>query len=405
MADLYFYFFIANLVVTVFLGGYLAISPSLTRKAFLFGVKIPETEQTNPQVKEIKRIYVIGIIITALMILIADIFQYCKWPHLTAFATFYFPWAFFVGHSVFYGVCWTKAKALKSENNWSVSNVVFAESRSSFTRGKLSMIPWLYYIFSLVLIAITAIVSIIIYPSLPDQIVMVFDYRMEPNVWAAKTPFSVMFYSLVGAIKLAILFGVSIFFVVRAKLQISTQDPALSFAQHRLYRRYVSHGFGIMTVGFIIISTLVCFKGLFPDFPLTAALYRIAMIVSCLPLLVILFVSGQGGCKLKPKTSKEDSLAAGYENNETKEIFPGRGDDKYWKLGAFYYNPDDPVLMIEDRFGVGIDLNYSHPAAKVVTVLAVVTLVALYAWLTPRVLSPDFDLSKLLIWWDSFFRK
>ena len=98
------------------------------------------------------------------------------------------------------------------------------------------------------------------------------------------------------------------------------------------------------------------------------------------------------------------SIAAGYENIETKEVFPGRGDDKYWKLGAFYYNPDDPALMIENRFGVSIDLNYAHPAAKVVTVLAVVMLVALYAWITPRVLSPDFDLSKLLIW-DFFIRK
>ncbi|WP_225872663.1 DUF5808 domain-containing protein [Pedobacter frigoris] len=35
-------------------------------------------------------------------------------------------------------------------------------------------------------------------------------------------------------------------------------------------------------------------------------------------------------------------------------------DRKYWKLGLFYYNPDDPAVFVEKRFGIGFDFNWAH---------------------------------------------
>ncbi len=34
--------------------------------------------------------------------------------------------------------------------------------------------------------------------------------------------------------------------------------------------------------------------------------------------------------------------------------------DRCWKLGLFYYNPDDSALFIEKRFGVGYDINFAN---------------------------------------------
>lgn len=48
---------------------------------------------------------------------------------------------------------------------------------------------------------------------------------------------------------------------------------------------------------------------------------------------------------------------------------PPEGDgtpDSAWKLGLFYYNPDDPALLVEKRFGIGWDLNWGRPAAWLV---------------------------------------
>jgi uncharacterized membrane protein len=35
-------------------------------------------------------------------------------------------------------------------------------------------------------------------------------------------------------------------------------------------------------------------------------------------------------------------------------------NDRYWKLGAFYVNPQDPSFLVERRFGVGWTLNFGN---------------------------------------------
>ncbi|MEX3564040.1 DUF5808 domain-containing protein [Corynebacterium phoceense] len=39
-------------------------------------------------------------------------------------------------------------------------------------------------------------------------------------------------------------------------------------------------------------------------------------------------------------------------------------NDHLYKAGMFYYNPDDPAVLVEKRFGVGIDFNYARWQAK-----------------------------------------
>lgn len=46
---------------------------------------------------------------------------------------------------------------------------------------------------------------------------------------------------------------------------------------------------------------------------------------------------------------------------------PGSGSDgtpdECWKLGQIYYNPDDPAMMVEKRFGVGYTINLGNRAS------------------------------------------
>ena len=37
-----------------------------------------------------------------------------------------------------------------------------------------------------------------------------------------------------------------------------------------------------------------------------------------------------------------------------------RDEDKYWKLGQFYFNPSDPAIFIEKRFGAGLTINFAN---------------------------------------------
>ena len=43
-----------------------------------------------------------------------------------------------------------------------------------------------------------------------------------------------------------------------------------------------------------------------------------------------------------------------------------RDDDRFWRAGIFYFNRDDPALVVNRRFGVGWTLNHAHPVSWIV---------------------------------------
>ncbi|MCY1531407.1 hypothetical protein D9M68_666310 [compost metagenome] len=38
----------------------------------------------------------------------------------------------------------------------------------------------------------------------------------------------------------------------------------------------------------------------------------------------------------------------------------GNEKAKFYKMGLFYYNPDDPSLFVDRKIGIGQDLNWAH---------------------------------------------
>jgi uncharacterized membrane protein len=59
---------------------------------------------------------------------------------------------------------------------------------------------------------------------------------------------------------------------------------------------------------------------------------------------------------------------------------PGDGTpDDCWKLGLFYYNPDDAALFVEKRIGFGYTINFARPAAWVVMLLTLLVPLGLMA--------------------------
>jgi len=40
-------------------------------------------------------------------------------------------------------------------------------------------------------------------------------------------------------------------------------------------------------------------------------------------------------------------------------------DDHFWKLGMIYFNPQDPSILVNKRFGIGRTLNFGNPISWV----------------------------------------
>src|SRR5215469_9776584 len=50
-----------------------------------------------------------------------------------------------------------------------------------------------------------------------------------------------------------------------------------------------------------------------------------------------------------------------------------RPPDEAWR-GVFYSNPDDPVLLVPKRFGIGYTLNFGNPRCWIVIALMILML-------------------------------
>jgi uncharacterized membrane protein len=96
--------------------------------------------------------------------------------------------------------------------------------------------------------------------------------------------------------------------------------------------------------------------------PLTSGPPPVTLVL-VLPLLfvalviVVLARQGQGGSRR--------AQGAG-EAAEGARPVGDRTADRYWKVGWFYVNHDDPALFIEKRFGIGYTLNFGRPGSWVI---------------------------------------
>jgi uncharacterized membrane protein len=102
------------------------------------------------------------------------------------------------------------------------------------------------------------------------------------------------------------------------------------------------------------------------------------LVIPLLPLFLLIFAVvmlawlGQGGTR---KGARQETL------DDPVVPVGDRMEDKYWILGVFYINRDDPAVFIEKRFGLGYTLNLARPATWIIGfvvafVLAIPLLVA-----------------------------
>lgn len=93
-----------------------------------------------------------------------------------------------------------------------------------------------------------------------------------------------------------------------------------------------------------------------------------------LPLVVVIAITavlmrlGQGGSR-RPAPHPQESAASAPVGDRT--------EDRFWKLGLFYFNRDDPAIVVEKRFGIGYTINLAHPAAWAIILLLVLVAVAI----------------------------
>ena len=380
LSQMYLFMFSLSETVCLLTGCLLAILPRITRKSLLFGVRIPGSAQNDPDVIRMKRQFTLLMAGATILVLTAGAFLYYYRNDSALLLSLYQPTALLLVQYAAFIPLWKKSIQLKNARNWHVHYIGTSQTAVSGLKGRLKSMPWGWYVISLALCGIAAAFSMMMYPTLPETLATHFNANMVADAWAPKSPGVVLSMPLIAFGMILFLLGSNIILYF-TKLQVSIENPVLSYAQHKMYRRMMSHMLGFITIIMTLMFLLMMPMVLNIYIPPAGAMYIGLFILTVLMVLPPIWISvkaGQAGSKLKPLlTAQEEKEMKSFSSLSFGKSID-RGDDSFWKLGLFYYNKEDPSLFVEDRFGSNGGLNLARSTGKIIVAAVVIMVITTY---------------------------
>jgi uncharacterized membrane protein len=326
------------------------IMPYITRKTESFGVSIPEESYYHEELLSMRKSYVIQTSIFSIILLIFSIVSLSVFDDPWKRNTILFSVIIFLcGSFLIYLLFHRQMKLLKDKQNWKKTKSYAITIDTHFHMQKKTYSD-IWFLIPLTISICTIIVSIIFYKKIPEKIPMHFDYNGMVTDWSNKSVLSVF---QLPAIQL-FLTGLLLFInrtISKSKQQIDSANPEKSMAQNLIFRRRWS-AFIIITSVLIVLLFFSIQLSYIIDMNMkwieSSSLGVTGVIV--LGAIFLSIKTGQGGSRVNRKQGKNE-LLTNYD------------DDRYWKLGIFYFNPNDPSIWIEKRFGSGWTINMARPIA------------------------------------------
>ncbi|QOS77421.1 DUF1648 domain-containing protein [Paenibacillus sp. JNUCC31] len=223
---------------------------------------------------------------------------------------------------------------------------------TTFRQNKLTYSNYWFLIHMAIIVAI-AIISILNYKSLPNIIPIKYDLQGNVTSSMPKTYLSVLAINLVqlGIIALLMLVNWSI---KTSKQQLTTANSAQFAAKNIQFRRKWSLFTLITGLLITILFAFIQMNMFVPNLVLLTAISFIIPAVIVLGAVWLSLTGRQGGGEIRNH----------QEDRERSKEQPVNEDD-YWKLGFIYFNPNDPSLTVEKRYGIGWTINFARPLSWV----------------------------------------
>jgi len=338
------------------------ITPFITRKTIVFGFHVPKDFLNDKELQRIKTVYMINFLTVSLIFLILVISRMRNINFAVG--------GIFVEVIIMFAM-YMKAHyeiaTLKSKREWSKGKKEVAVVDIDFRKEKIVVSP-LWFLLPAAIAILTLVVGIYMYPKIPQRIPMHFNFRGEADSFADKSILSVFSICIVQAFMTGLMFF-AFKMIELAKQQIDPSDPEISKEKNLRFRRIWS-GFVVFTsilINAMLMVTALIMYGVGKGWQNIMAIFSLLLALIIIIAVIILSIkTGQGGERIKINKENE------------KLISVDRDDDKYWKGGLIYYNPDDPALFVEKRFGVGWTFNFARPTAWLF-ILAVILIILVIA--------------------------
>lgn len=323
-----------------------AFIPYVTRRTESFGVSIPEDAYNSEEIKAMRKNYswqtaLFGAAVTAAGLITDLVFSLQS----TVFPIAIF--VFIVGSFLIYLVFHNRMKSLKAGGKWQETRSEVVAVDTGFRNQKITFSHW-WFLIPFGISLVSTVLTLIFYQQIPARIPMHYNAGGHVDRWADKSYRTVLLMPLLQLFLTALFLFINTV-ILKSKQQIDVAQPEKSAHQNQVFRKRWS-GFNLISGTVIVL--------LFSFIQLTYFISVSSKVMTVIPIVVVggiiiativlAFTTGQGGSRVKTVKGKQGEAI-------------NRDDDRYWKLGKFYFNPDDPAVWVEKRFGIGWTVNFAHP--------------------------------------------
>lgn len=207
-------------------------------------------------------------------------------------------------------------------------------------------------IVQLVIVLISVAVIGFFYNRIPYHFPIHWNSQNIPDRSVEKSPLSVMMMPAMQLLMIPVL-AFSHYAFIKSKQKLLANYPQITSYQSKKFRRAWSINFLVTSIATQLLLTSTNFFSLF---------FAEDMAFGWMGLLIGLFIFGIVGYSsfLTWKYGQGGEKLVFSEIDEPVEEVTEVDEEKYWKLGVFYYNPDDPSIFVEKRFGIGSTINLAR---------------------------------------------
>ncbi|MCQ4845826.1 MAG: DUF5808 domain-containing protein [Gordonibacter pamelaeae] len=340
------------------------VTPFLMRRGEVFAVTVPDTAAHDPYLRRLKRRYALLMAtLTAVLTAVGAFGAFTGDAGLALAVLCVGMLLLCIGS---YGLMLyfrSKVRSYKKEQGWQASARESVAVVGDAPVPRAVSLKWnLLY---LPVIAVTLAIGAVGYAQMPDLIPQHMNFQGEVTEYMEKTPFTILAPALIVAFVAACM-AFAHWTILRSKRPSNPSAPATSALAYGMFARaqsilLVAGGLALSVLGPVMELSFIGVIGLEQAGVFVVALALVIVVGS----IVVSLVYGQGGSRVFSRMAASERLLA--------------DDDEHWKLGVFYYNPDDASLFLPERFGIGWTMNWARPAVWAIMLAGLVLTVAFVA--------------------------
>lgn len=344
--------------VFLILGFVNGLTPYYSRRGTPFGITVPSSHQQDSFIQMRKKRFFIQNVLLSILLSIPIVFlsnfedqtAQDMWSGVYVIGAML---VFFVLTFILY------LKNRKAIQLWKKEEQIIVETKkerivvdTNYHRDLNAVSTRTIVIVQLVIVLISVAVIGFFYNRIPNQFPIHWNSQNIPDRSVEKSPLSVMMMPAMQLLMIPVL-AFSHYAFIKSKQKLLTNYPQITSYQSKKFRRAWSINFLVTSIATQLLLTSTNFFSLF---------FAEDMAFGWMGLLIGLFIFGIVGYSsfLTWKYGQGGEKLVFSEIDEPVEEVTEVDEEKYWKLGVFYYNPEDPSIFVEKRFGIGSTINLAR---------------------------------------------